>query len=61
MIEGLEAKGLTRSEIARAASISRTTVFRLAVGDARLPSFETISRLQALDARVSLVTDTKQR
>lgn len=59
MIAGLESLGFSRTEIARGAQVSRTTVFRLAVGDARLPSFQTIERLQQFEQRA--VTDMKQR
>jgi hypothetical protein len=62
MIRGIESLGITRTEIARGAQVSRTTVFRLAVGDARQPSFETISRIKAFEERIApaSVTDIKQ-
>ncbi|KQV11320.1 hypothetical protein ASC97_15470 [Rhizobium sp. Root1203] len=53
MIVGLESAGLTRSEIAQRAGISRMTVWRLAVGDGRQPAYQTIQRIEALKAKVS--------
>lgn len=51
LIAGLESKGQTRSAIARAAGISRVTVWRIATGQARAPAYDTIQRLKRLDAR----------
>ncbi|WP_179119541.1 helix-turn-helix domain-containing protein [Ensifer adhaerens] len=48
MIEALEAGGVSRSEIARAAHVSRNTVWRLASGEARQPACETVERIEKL-------------
>lgn len=50
MIAGLESVGLTRTQIAEGSGISRMTVWRLAEGEARRPSFETIERLKTFEA-----------
>ena len=46
LVAALEAQGMTRSEIAHGAGVSRDTVWRLATGNARRPSHETIERLK---------------
>lgn len=46
LIAGLEDQGISRTEIARGAGLSRDTVWRLATGTARQPYFDTIDRLQ---------------
>lgn len=51
LIAGLEASGRSRAEIARAAGISRATVWRLATGQAREPAYGTIQRLKRLESR----------
>lgn len=48
LITGLESAGLTRSEIAQRAGISRMTVWRLAVGDGRQPAYQTVKALETL-------------
>jgi len=42
MIAGLELAGMTRTEIAQQAHMSRNTVWRLATGESREPSYETV-------------------
>jgi len=49
LVAALEASGHSRSEIARAAGISRKTVWRIATGQSREPDFNTITRLRRLD------------
>lgn len=51
MICGLEAGGLSRTEIAREAKVSRMTVWRLAEGVAREPSYHTIERINGVAVR----------
>lgn len=46
LIAALESQGMTRSEIAYGAGVSRDTVWRLATGTARRPSHETIERIK---------------
>lgn len=61
IIAGLESQGISRSDIAKGAGISRATVWRLAVGDARLPSYQTITRLKNFERQSCAVSDMKQR
>jgi transcriptional regulator with XRE-family HTH domain len=61
LIAGLESRGYSRSEIAHGARLSRTTVWRLAVGEARQPSYATITRLKAFATeKIGAVPDMKQ-
>jgi len=53
LVAGLEASGHTRTEIARAAGISRATVWRIATGNAREPGAHTIERLRRLERNFS--------
>ncbi|WP_026618571.1 transcriptional regulator with XRE-family HTH domain [Ensifer sp. WSM1721] len=46
MIARLKASGLTPSMIARESGISRMTVWRIANGDARQPSYDTVHRIE---------------
>src|SRR3954447_4039097 len=52
MILALRQSGLGRTEIAARTGISRAHLYRLAVGDIRRPSHETVSRLEKLQAQV---------
>lgn len=63
MIAGIEALGVSRTEIARGAGVGRSTIGRLAIGDARMPSFETISRIKAFEEKIvtRAVPDTGRR
>lgn len=49
MLAGLESAGLTRTEIAREARLSRQTLYRLINGEYSSPAYETIARLKALE------------
>lgn len=51
MLAGLESAGLTRTQIARGAQISRQTLYRLLNGEYSAPSYETIIKLEALEIR----------
>jgi len=51
MIMALESAGLTRAEIAQQAHMSRNTVWRLATGEAREPSYETVRKIEVLHAQ----------
>lgn len=48
LIAGLESSGMSRSDIAMHAGVSRDTVWRLATGQAKRPSFDTVSRIEKL-------------
>ncbi|WP_346283779.1 helix-turn-helix domain-containing protein [Sinorhizobium terangae] len=62
IIEGLESQGMTPSEIAREAGLSRMTVWRIANGETSRPSYETVTRLKSLAARRNAaVTDMLRR
>lgn len=61
IIAALKASGLGPSEIAREAHLSRQTVYRLEVGYCRMPSFDTVERLRALESRMLPVTDMIRR
>jgi len=61
LIAGIESRGISRTEIAVGARISRTTVWRLATGEARAPSFETITRLIRYEEKIALVSPMKQK
>ena len=52
MLAGLEGAGLTRTQIARGAQLSRQTIYRLLNGEYSQPAYETIKRLEALETRV---------
>ena len=52
MIAGLEAHGLSVSEIGRRIKVSRCHAYRLAAGDVRRPSHDTFSKLEKLQAQV---------
>jgi len=47
-IAGLESEGLSRTEIAERAGVSRNTVWRLATGSATMPSHSTVSRIEKI-------------
>lgn len=62
LIAGLESQGLSRTEIARAAGISRQTVWRIASGQAREPGFNTIRRLEHVERIIPTpVTPMRQK
>lgn len=48
MIAGLEASGMTRTEIATEARVSRMSVWRYAEGEAKDPKYATVQRITAL-------------
>ncbi len=48
LIAGLEAVGLSRSEIATSCHVTRATIWRLAAGEAREPTFATVRRIERL-------------
>jgi transcriptional regulator with XRE-family HTH domain len=52
MIAGLESSGLSRSEIAEQAHLSRSTVWRLAEGMAREPTHESFVKVSRLAEKV---------
>ena len=54
LIAGLEQIGLSRSEIAERAGLSRQTLYRLVNGDGRAPQFETFEKLEKLSRRVGM-------
>lgn len=45
MIEGLKAEGLTASQIARESGLSRHSLWRYTVGEARQPSLQSFDKL----------------
>lgn len=56
MISGLETvAGLSRAQIARAAGVSRMTVWRYAEGEARQPSHDSYERIDKLCRKVGVV------
>lgn len=59
MITGLEAAGLSRTDIARQADVSKATITRLGNGDAIRPGYDTIAKLKNLQDSVR-VLHTKQ-
>lgn len=61
MIAGLESSGMTRTEIARKAGVSRMTVWRLAVGEGRSPLYETIHALENLSKNLARVNPVIQK
>jgi transcriptional regulator with XRE-family HTH domain len=48
LIAGLESAGMTRGQIAASCHLSRNTVWRLATGEMRAPSYSTIQKIEAL-------------
>jgi len=61
IIAALKASGIGPTEIAREAHLSRQTIYRLEVGYCRMPSFDTVDRLQELQSRIIPVTDMIRR
>ncbi len=61
IIAGLESQGMTPTEVAREAGLSRMTVWRIAYGETSRPSQETVTRLKSLAARRNAVTDMLRR
>jgi transcriptional regulator with XRE-family HTH domain len=51
IVAGLTDHGLTQAELARCLHLDRSTVYRIACGDIRQPSFETGSKLLHLQAK----------
>jgi transcriptional regulator with XRE-family HTH domain len=60
MIAGLEDRGLSRTQIAEEAGLSRATVWRLATGEAREPSWQTIDALRNIEKRIATDLPMKQ-
>jgi len=52
MIAGLQAHGLSITEIGRRIRVSRGHAYKLAAGDVRRPSYDTVSKLEKLQAIV---------
>jgi len=50
MILALRQSGLGRTEIAARTGISRAHLYRLAAGDIRRPSYDTVSKIEKLQA-----------
>ncbi|MDI7863954.1 hypothetical protein MRS76_18550 [Rhizobiaceae bacterium n13] len=48
MLEGLRRNGMSPSDIVRHTHVSRTTIWRLTVGDGRMPSADTFQRIEAI-------------
>jgi len=48
IVAGLSAQGMTKTEIARRAHISRDTLWRILAGMSRRPSHEVVTRIEAL-------------
>lgn len=62
MIAGLESAGLTRTQIAQQARLSRATVWRLATGEGREPLYSTISAIETVQKKfVARVNPVKQK
>lgn len=59
LIKGLEASGVSRTEIARECHVSRATVWRLAEGVVREPAFSTGQRIEQFYFRA--VSPVKQK
>jgi len=53
MIAGLQAHGLSISEIGRRIRVSRGHAYKLAAGHIRRPSYDTVSKLENLQAIVA--------
>lgn len=60
MIAGLESAGLSRTEIAIRAGISRNTVWRMATGEVREPAYSTVIRVERL-AKSAAVRPLEQK
>ena len=60
MIAGLESAGLSRTEIANRAGISRNTVWRMATGEVQEPAYSTVMRLERL-AKTAAVRPVEQK
>lgn len=58
MIAGLEAAGLSRSDIARQADVSKATVTRLGNGNGKAPGYVTVEKIKSLSDSVC-VSHTK--
>lgn len=58
MLAGLAATGMTTTDIARQAGLSRQTLYRLENGEARAPSFSTYERLDRV-YRANVPADVK--
>lgn len=56
LIISLEGEGYRRAEIARAAHLPRSTITRLANGDVRRPSYDSVTALQRGADRLMLHT-----
>lgn len=62
IIAGLEATGLSRTEIANQARLSRNTVWRMAQGEVREPTYSSVMRIKGLaDRRAVRHLEQKQR
>jgi len=61
MIAGLQAHGLSVSEIGRRIKVSRCHAYRLAAGDVRRPSHDTFSKLEKLQAQVVKIAKPASR
>lgn len=61
MINGLKAAGLTRREIVKQTGLSRMTIWRAGIGEARAPSHETFVRLDKLCRKVGVAPDGNRR
>lgn len=62
IIAGLEAQGISQTEIARETGLSRMTIWRLTVGETPRPSYDTVQRLKTFQQRVTPhVTDMLHR
>ncbi|ASP51466.1 XRE family transcriptional regulator [Sinorhizobium medicae] len=62
MLAGLKSAGMGPSQIAREAGVGRSTLWRFRVGDARMPSYDVVSRIEAVyRRRVSCTVDSRHR
>lgn len=52
MIAGIESHGVSRPQIVEISGLSKNTVWRMAAGEVRLPSYETVRRLEYVHRRV---------
>lgn len=46
MVEGLKSTGMSYGAISKQSGVSRTTVWRIAVGEARQPSYDTWRKIE---------------